>query len=113
MTIRATEHRLITSLDNKLPRVYVDVKRISQVLDNLIDNAIKYSPKGTDVLISAAKVGDELLISVADQGLGIPAGELKNIFDRMYRIEQRIYSGMDGIGLGLYICQRLFTCMGY
>src|SRR4030042_628532 len=108
-TMWAAHHRIITSLDNKLPRVYIDVKRIRQVLDNLIDNAIKYSPQGTEIMIYARKTARELCIGVTDKGSGIPASELTNIFDRMYRIEQRQYTGVDGLGLGLYICQRLVT----
>ena len=111
-TIRANRHYIVTALEKKLPRVNIDPKRIRQVLDNLIDNAIKYSPQETEILMSAKKNGRELLISVTDQGPGIPADELTNIFDRMYRIEQRLYSGADGIGLGLYICQRLVETHG-
>jgi PAS domain S-box-containing protein len=108
----ASQHKIIIKLNNKLPRVNIDVKRIRQVLDNLIENAIKYSPQGTEVLISAKRNRRELLIGVSDQGLGIPAEELTNIFDRMYRIEQRLSSGVDGMGLGLYICQRLVEAHG-
>jgi PAS domain S-box-containing protein len=111
-SMRANHHHIVTALDKKLSRVNIDPKRIRQVLDNLIDNAIKYSPQGTEILISAKKTGPELLISVTDRGPGIPADELINIFDRMYRIEQRLYSGADGIGLGLYICQRLVEAHG-
>ncbi len=111
-SMRANHHHIVTALDKKLSRVNIDPKRIRQVLDNLIDNAIKYSPQGTEILVSAKKTGPELLISVTDQGPGIPADELTNIFDRMYRIEQRLYSGADGIGLGLYICQRLVEAHG-
>jgi len=64
------------------------------------------------VLISAEKNSRELLVSINDQGAGIPAEELTNIFDRMYRIEQRLSSGVDGMGLGLYICQRLVEAHG-
>ncbi|MCK4862947.1 MAG: PAS domain S-box protein [Dehalococcoidales bacterium] len=111
-SIRAGHHKIITQLSNRLPRLSIDVKRIRQVLDNLIDNAIKYSPQGTEVLISAKKSGRELLISINDQGAGIPAEELTSIFDRMYRIEQRLSSGVDGMGLGLYICQGLVEAHG-
>jgi PAS domain S-box-containing protein len=111
-SMRANHHHISTTLDKKLSRVNIDPKRIRQVLDNLIDNAIKYSPQGTEILISAKKNGRELLVSVTDQGPGIPADELTNIFDRMYRIEQRLYSGADGMGLGLYICQRLVEAHG-
>lgn len=106
-SMRANKYKIITRLDNKLPKVNIDIKRIRQVLDNLIDNAIKYSPQGTEVRISAKRNGRELLVGISDQGWGIPAEELTNIFDRMYRIEQRLSSGADGMGLGLYICQRL------
>jgi PAS domain S-box-containing protein len=105
--IRADEYRFVADITGRLPRVNIDVKRIRQVLYNLIDNAIKYSPPGTEITISARKDRGYLLFSVADQGPGIPAGELTSIFERMYRIEQRLYSGADGIGLGLYICQKL------
>jgi PAS domain S-box-containing protein len=111
-SMRASHHHIVTALDKKLSKVNIDPKRIRQVLDNLIDNAIKYSPQGTEILVSAKKNGRELLISVTDQGPGIPPDELTNIFDRMYRIEQRIYSGADGMGLGLYICQRLVEAHG-
>ncbi|OGO45461.1 MAG: hypothetical protein A2Z05_04965 [Chloroflexi bacterium RBG_16_60_22] len=110
--VRATQHHITVELDKGLPRVNIDAKRIRQVLDNLIDNAVKYSPPQTEVLISARRSGRELLVSVTDQGPGIPAEELTNVFDRMYRIEQRLSSGADGMGLGLYICQRLVETHG-
>jgi len=102
----------VSNLRKRLPRVKIDAKRIRQVLDNLLDNAVKYSPQGTEVLVSAKQAGREMVISVADQGLGIPADELSKVFDRMYRIEQRLTPGVDGIGLGLSICQRLVEAHG-
>jgi PAS domain S-box-containing protein len=111
-SIRANQHHIITMLAKKLPMVNIDAKRIRQVLDNLIDNAVKYSQSGTEVLISTRQVGQEIITSVTDHGSGIPAEELTNIFDRMYRIEQRLSSGVEGIGLGLYICQRLVEAHG-
>jgi signal transduction histidine kinase len=110
--VRANQHKIVLRLGKRLPIANIDAKRIRQVLDNLIDNAIKYSTQGTEVLISARQAGEALVISVVDQGKGIPAEELTNIFDRMYRIEQRLTSGVDGIGLGLYICQRLVEAHG-
>jgi PAS domain S-box-containing protein len=110
--IRDNKHRIVTTLSKKLPKLNIDTKRIRQVLDNLIDNAIKYSPKGTEVAISTRQVNQEFLFSIADQGSGIPAEELTNIFDRMYRIEQRLSSGVEGMGLGLYICRRLVEAHG-
>jgi PAS domain S-box-containing protein len=110
--IRANQHNIAIMLRKRLPEINIDAKRIQQVLDNLIDNAIKYSPAGTEILISAQRDRRQLVISVADKGPGIPADELINIFDRMYRIEQRLTSGVDGIGLGLSICKRLVEAHG-
>jgi PAS domain S-box-containing protein len=105
-------HNIVIRLGKRLPRLNIDARRIRQVLDNLIDNAIKYSPAGTEILISARQVDKELVISVADQGQGIPADELTNVFDRMYRIEKRLSSDTDGMGLGLSICKRLVESHG-
>ena len=110
--IRENQRHVFTVDVKKLPRANIDAKRVRQVLDNLIDNATKYSPPGTEITISAVPSGEELLVSVTDHGPGIPPEELGNIFDRMYRIEQRVYSGADGMGLGLYICQRLVEAHG-
>jgi PAS domain S-box-containing protein len=110
--VRDNQRHIFITKHQKLPRANIDAKRIRQVLDNLIDNATKYSPPGTEIEISAEQSGRELVIAVTDHGPGIPAGELTNIFDRMYRIEQRVYSGADGMGLGLYICQRLVKAHG-
>jgi PAS domain S-box-containing protein len=110
--VRAPQYKMITWIKEDLPPVNVDSKRIRQVLDNLINNAVKYSPPKTVVKISARKTGNEILISVQDRGAGIPAEELSNIFDRMYRIEQRLYTGVDGLRLGLYICRRLVEAHG-
>jgi PAS domain S-box-containing protein len=110
--MRKAGHTITARLDARLPRVNIDARRIGQVLDNLIDNAVKYSPPGTRITVTAQRHGPDLLVSVADEGPGIIPEELENIFDRMYRIEKRLDSGADGIGLGLYICQRLVEAHG-
>jgi signal transduction histidine kinase len=110
--VRAEIYRFAVKTGEKPLMVKIDVSRIRQVLDNLIGNAIKYSPPGTKITISASKSDKEVLVSVSDEGPGIPAGELKNIFERMYRIEQRLYTGADGVGLGLYICDKLVQAHG-
>jgi PAS domain S-box-containing protein len=111
-SIRDNRRHVITIKGGKIPKVNIDPKRIRQVLDNLIDNAIKYSPPETEIEISIQLSDSELRISVKDHGPGVPPEELTNIFDRMYRIEQRVYSGVNGMGLGLYICQRLIEAHG-
>jgi len=110
--LRAPRHTIETDERQRLPTVEVDAKSIRQVLDNIIDNAVKYSDKESKVVVSAQRAGQELLISVADQGIGIPSHELGMVFNRMYRIEQRLTPEIGGIGLGLAICKGLITAHG-
>lgn len=110
--LRAHSHKIVLNLKKKLPRVNGDARRIRQVIDNIIDNAIKYSSEGTEVVVSAQRVRRKLFISVADQGIGIPAEDLKRVFDRMYRREQRLTPQIGGIGLGLAICRGLVEAHG-
>jgi len=81
-------------------------------MDNLIDNACKYSQGGREVVISAQRNNRKLLIGVTDQGIGIPADELRRVFDPMYRIEPAPSPGVDGLGLGLAICKGLVEAHG-
>ena len=105
--LRAPRHEIVLNLPNRLPMINIDAMRIRQVLDNTIDNAIKYSEEETRVVIEARRVGPEVQVSVADQGIGIPAEDLERVFDRMYRIEQRLSPEVGGVGLGLAICKGL------
>ena len=110
--LRTLSHEIVADVRQRLAKVDIDAKRIRQVLDNLIDNAIKYSGKGTEVVVSARRAGQELLISVVDLGRGIPAEDLERVFDRMYRIEQRLTPEVGGAGLGLAICKGLVEAHG-
>ncbi len=111
-SVRISHHRITTVLPASLPRINIDTRRIRQVLKNLIFNAVDYSPDGAEILISAAKKGRFIEVSVTDHGTVIPANELKSIFDRMYKIENRGFGGAEGMGLGLHICQRLVEAHG-
>lgn len=109
---RAPKHNILIHQRNRPPKVKIDAKRIRQVIDNLIDNACKYSDEGTEVVVSTQLEGQELVVSVTDHGVGIPAEELKLVFDRMYRAEQRLSAGGEGLGLGLSICKGLVEAHG-
>lgn len=81
-----------------------DRLRIQQLFDNLIENAVKYSPAGSSVRVRLWREGDDARLSVADQGIGIPAGDLSRLFERFHRgtnVDDRRFAGM---GLGLFIC---------
>ncbi|MDX6447541.1 MAG: hypothetical protein QOD08_4, partial [Gaiellaceae bacterium] len=94
-----------------LPHVAADPDKVRQVLTNLVDNAIKYSPDGGDVQIALDQAGHRVRISVCDEGLGVPAGERARIFEKFYRLDPNLTRGVGGTGLGLYICRELVRRM--
>jgi PAS domain S-box-containing protein len=94
-----------------LPKVAGDAERTRQVLANLIDNAIKYSPQGGRIELGVEVDGGYARFSVRDEGLGIPLGEQKRIFEKFYRLDPDHRRGIGGSGLGLYICRELVRSM--
>ena len=94
------------------PLVSADQRRIYQVVQNLLTNAVKYSPHGGGISMSACTRGRELVVSITDQGLGIPAMELDRIFDRFHRVQGEVSRGIGGTGLGLAICKGLVEAHG-
>ena len=90
-----------------VPLIRGDRERLRQVLANLIDNAVKYSPDGGDVRIRLEPVAGFLRFAVADRGLGIPPSERRRIFEKFYRVDPDMAGGIGGTGLGLYICREL------
>jgi PAS domain S-box-containing protein len=95
-----------------LPPVAAVADRMRQVLANLVENAVKYSPEGGAVTVSLAEDDGRLLVSVRDPGIGIPATEQERIFERFYRLDPHLTRGVGGTGLGLYICRELVRRMG-
>ena len=96
---------------NGLPQVVADPGQLRQVLVNLIDNAIKYSPEGGRVALSVANGDDAIRFTIADAGLGIPSNEHRRIFEKFYRLDPDMTRGIGGTGLGLYICRELVRRM--
>lgn len=89
-----------------------DRSRTAQVIDNLLDNALRYAPQGSLVVITLQDRGDRILCSVQDAGTGIPAGDLAKIFDRFYRVEAARDRESGGAGLGLAIARALVQAQG-
>jgi PAS domain S-box-containing protein len=92
--------------------VLADEDKLRQVLVNLIDNAIKYSPDGGEVTLELSSGADRSTVTVRDGGLGIPGGEQERIFEKFYRLDPGQTRGVGGSGLGLYICRELVSRMG-
>ena len=88
-----------------------DEDKLRQVLINLVDNAVKYSPDGGAVEIRVEPNVTNLRVSVRDKGLGIPHGEQQRIFGKFYRVDPQLSRGVGGTGLGLYICRELVRRM--
>jgi PAS domain S-box-containing protein len=98
---------LLLDASDVLPPVAADSGQLRQVLSNLIDNAIKYSPAGGIVNVAIAPNDRHVRFSVRDSGLGIPPAEQLRIFDKFYRLDPHMARGIGGTGLGLYICREL------
>jgi signal transduction histidine kinase/GAF domain-containing protein len=99
------------SCNSGLPPIVGDPDKVRQVLTNLVDNAIKYSPDGGAVDVTISHVANSVRFSVADEGLGIPSSEQRRIFDKFYRVDPNLSRGVGGTGLGLYICRELVRRM--
>ena len=95
-----------------LPALSTDPDKFRQVLLNLLENAIKYSPEGGLVEVKLEPRDGHLSIAVRDEGLGIPANEQRLIFDKFYRVDPNLIRGVGGTGLGLYVCRELVRLMG-
>jgi len=102
---RLAAHRVEVNLPEDLPHVHIDGVLIGQVLVNLLENAAKYTPAGTVVSISAEAHPDEVVVSVADEGPGLPPGEEQRVFDKFHRAARE--GPQSGVGLGLSIAQAI------
>jgi PAS domain S-box-containing protein len=91
----------------KAPLVAADPDKARQVLTNLVDNAVKYSPDGGKVIVEITVEGSQLRYAVRDQGLGVPPAEQRRIFEKFYRLDPDLTRGVGGTGLGLYISREL------
>lgn len=88
-------------------KVNADRDKISQVINNLFNNAIKYSPYGTDIIVSCSELPNNLQVSVKDQGPGVPIEEKEKIFDRFFRSENNKTKSISGFGIGLYLSSEI------
>jgi two-component system, OmpR family, sensor histidine kinase KdpD len=103
------DHPVTVELPADLPLVPIDGVLMEQVFINLLDNAIKYTPAGTPITISAANHGGSMIVTVADRGPGVPPGEEEKVFDKFHRA----YEGtVGGVGLGLTICRGIVKAHG-
>jgi two-component system phosphate regulon sensor histidine kinase PhoR len=97
---------------DELPAVYMVREQIKQVLINLIDNAIKYTPEGGEIKINVEEEGDKVYFSVKDSGIGIPKADQERIFERFYRVDKARSRSLGGTGIGLSIVRNIIKQHG-
>lgn len=109
---KAKWHPLSVSCEDELLLVKADARLVVQVITNIVDNAIKYTPPGTSISIAFCRQGDKAVVSIADCGDGIPEEEREKVFDKFYRGSQKIADNRRSLGLGLYLCKAIIEAHG-
>ena len=105
------QHRLVVEVEPGLPMLWLDFVLIEHVLVNLLENAAKYSRPGTPIRVHAHRHDHEVVVGIADEGVGVPPADLERIFDKFYRVERGDRHGA-GTGLGLSICRGIIEAHG-
>ena len=109
---KASEHEITVSLPEEILVADMDARLIVQVVINLMNNAVKYTPPGSKIQISAQREGSVLTVKVSDNGPGIPKEEQKRIFDMFYTRENKNADSRRGLGLGLSLCKSIVNAHG-
>jgi two-component system, OmpR family, phosphate regulon sensor histidine kinase PhoR len=104
--------RISVNLSSRLPDIAADRRRLAEVLQNLLDNAIQYTPPGGQIMLSASANGNEVTFTVSDTGIGIPQTDQPRIFERFYRVDVARSREVGGTGLGLAIAKHLVEAHG-
>ena len=112
LSVITAKHKLKIALLSDLPPVEVDKVRIGQVITNLVENATKFSPEGSQIIIEAKLDEDNVIISVEDSGIGMPPEVVAKLFDRFYQSYQVVEGKTHGTGLGLSICKGIVEAHG-
>ena len=102
-----SQHNIVLSFPDDFPLIYGDEARLRQVIDNLLTNAIKYSPPGKTITLGGRFSDKHVTVFIRDEGAGIPRTELEKIFDRFYRIDDNLTRQTKGTGLGLYLVKAI------
>ena len=109
---QAAEHRIAVELPDDLLMARIDVRLIVQVIINIVNNAVKYTPAGSHILLRAEKQGTMVAVSIADDGPGIPEEAKAHLFDMFYTASQGKSDNRRGLGLGLSLCRSIVSAHG-
>ena len=106
------KHQLVVDFGDKFPEVPADEKRITQVFNNLVSNAIKYSHKGGEIRIFGLTYGNKIVVGVRDHGIGIPQHEMHRVFQQFSRLDNALSRKTEGTGLGLFLTKAIIEAHG-
>jgi signal transduction histidine kinase len=112
MSRRTAKHRFVVSFPSSFPIVDADRRRLEQVLRNLLDNALKYSPDGGLVVVRGQVAAGEVILSVADNGIGIAPEHLNRLFEKYFRVKSPTGEKVRGTGLGLPVSRTIVQSHG-
>lgn len=112
MRIKSPAVSILLDVPLHLPNVMADRDRIEEVLQNLLENAVKYSPHSRMMTITCRATGEEVIVSVSDKGMGISLRDQEQIFERFHRVGNSLTRATQGAGLGLYICRAIVEAHG-
>jgi two-component system, OmpR family, phosphate regulon sensor histidine kinase PhoR len=110
--ISAEQHTIFLDIDAQDSKLVADTLRISQVVGNILDNAVKFSPQGRQVTVVLKEQGSEFLVSISDRGIGVNPDFFDHIFERFYRVRNTASRQYSGIGMGLYIAKAIVEAHG-
>jgi len=108
----SSQHTITLQAPADLPPADADPDRVAQVVTNLVGNAVRYSPDGGEIRVRAEVRAGTVVVSVADQGIGIPANRLGQVFEKFYRVDNQVTRAVGGTGLGLAISRELVQAHG-
>jgi signal transduction histidine kinase len=111
-SVKKNNHSLKVSVPEEPIKLHVDVNRLAQIVSNLIDNSSKYTPPGGKISLAASVEGDDLVISVSDNGVGIPADRLSQIFEAYAQLEESRLNFGGGLGIGLFLVKMMAQAHG-
>ena len=108
------KHRIIDAMPDQMPSIVADADKVYQILENIVSNAIRYSPEGGDITITGEDEGETIKLSVSDQGIGIPPEHRDKIFHRFHKVptDEGDHGAVKGTGIGLYLVQHLARAHG-
>lgn len=109
---RESEHKIIFKQSDDFILAKVDARLIMQVIINIVDNAIKYTPEGSEIIIETKKEKNKAVVSISDNGNGIDDNDKKRIFDMFYIGNSKIVDSRRSLGLGLSLCKSIITAHG-